>query len=85
MENQFPYSIVNDVIGDPDLGGWRPLPLDLFNKTSNISRSSDIANIKKALQLNCYKIQEQHLREAIECIATKLSNHNSSDNEGGPL
>ena len=82
MRSQLLYSISNNEIGDPDLGGWRPLPIDLFNKTSDVSRSSNIVNIKKALWVNSRKIQEQNLREAIECIATTLSNRNRW-NKGG--
>jgi len=85
MRKQLSCLVQDYEIGDPELGGWRPLPLDLFNKTSDVSRSSNIVNIREALKLTADELQQKDLRNAIEYIARAVSDRNSDYNKGGSL
>ena len=63
----------DDAPGDPELGGWRPLPKDFFSK--QIQKRIVVIlpiNLKHAVNSIAFQMRYLNLTNALENIAKKL-------------
>lgn len=69
--------------GDPELGGWRPLPKNFFRKSNRLPFPAPIISLKQAIQLIRFKVRYLCLRRAIETVVTDLQRRENSTMKGG--
>lgn len=69
--------------GDPELGGWRPLPKNFFRKSDPLSFPALTISLKQAIQLTSFKVRYLRLRRAIETVVIGLSRKENSAMKGG--
>ena len=55
--------------GDPELGGWRPLPKHLYKHRKLLTLS-----LEQALKVVAFRLHEFQLRQAIGIVAHRLAN-----------
>ena len=53
--------------GDPELGGWRPLPKHLFKHQKLLGLS-----LKEVISIVAFRLHEFQLRHAVEIVAKRL-------------
>ena len=54
--------------GDPELGGWRPLPKHLYKHQKLLTLS-----LEQALKVVAFRLHEFQLRQAIRIVARRLA------------
>lgn len=54
--------------GDPDLGGWRPLPKRFFTRQEQV-----ILSLEEVVRLIAFRLHEFQLRQAIGIVAHRLA------------
>ena len=64
--------IVGDVPGDPELGGWRPLPKSFFRKSTVLSIAPSITTLEEAVQAVAFKARYLCLHRATRALAVRL-------------
>ena len=57
-----------NVPGDPELGGWRPLPKRLYTHQKH-----SVISLEEVLRLVAFRLHEFQLRKAIEIVAHRLA------------
>ncbi len=72
MLNLYTLKISEDIPGDPELGGWRPLPSSFFRNNSAIH----VITLWQALQCIGFELRHRELKRAVEAIGNKLSQNN---------
>ena len=68
MLNVYTLPITGDVPGDPELGGWRPLPSSYFRKRSAVN----VVDLWQGLQCLGFELRYRKLARAMAIIADKL-------------
>ena len=68
MKNIFDWPVIGDVPGDPELGGWRPLPIT-YHRNSFVIH---VVGLWPALQCLGFELRHHKLTRAMEVIAGKL-------------
>jgi hypothetical protein len=82
------YSIYNtlilgDVPGDPELGGWRPLPKDFFRKQALLSLPASAFSLEQAVHLINFEVRYLRLLRAVQRVTFDLLQTRNSFAEGG--
>ncbi len=54
--------------GDPELGGWRPLPRRFYTRQEQI-----ILSLEEVLRLVAFRLHEFQLRQAVGIVAQRLA------------
>jgi hypothetical protein len=54
--------------GDPDLGGWRPLPKRFYTR-----QEQPILSLEEVVRLTAFRLHEFQLRQAIRIVAWRLA------------
>ncbi len=70
MYNTFIPLAPGEAPGDPELGGWRPLPKSLFRKRASLTVPSVMMNLEQAVKLVGFMVQYLNLKRAVEALAT---------------
>ena len=68
MYNILGSFVPSDVPGDPELGGWRPIPSSYYRNLSAIHNTG----LWQALQYLGFELRYSKLKRAMEVIANKL-------------
>jgi hypothetical protein len=55
--------------GDPELGGWRPLPKQFYTHQKLLALS-----LEQAVRLIAFRLHEFQLRQAVAIVAHRLAN-----------
>jgi len=55
--------------GDPELGGWRPLPKRFYTCQEQV-----ILSLKEVVRLTAFRLNEFQVRQAIGIMAQRLTN-----------
>jgi len=55
--------------GDPELGGWRPLPKCFYPRQEQV-----IPSLEEVVRITAFRLHEFQLRQAIEIVAHRLVN-----------
>lgn len=58
-----------EVPGDPELGGWRPLPKRFYTRQEQINLS-----LGEVVRLVAFRLHEFQLRQAVGIVAHRLAN-----------
>lgn len=58
--------------GDPDLGGWRPLPPHFFT-SSSVTVAALGLSLEEAVRVVAARIARFQVRQAIEIVAQRLA------------
>jgi hypothetical protein len=64
--------IAGDVPGDPELGGWRPLPKSFFRNSGALSDELPITTLEQAVQAVAFKVRYLCLHRATRALAVRL-------------
>jgi len=75
--------IPGDVPGDPELGGWRPLPKSFFKKPAFLAIVSYAVSLEQAIQLIAFSVRYLCLSRALNALAIGLSKNKSNFIKGG--
>ena len=63
-----------EAIGDPELGGWRPLPRRIFlDRNHEMTSASILMNIEDAVAAINFQVHYKNLKRAIGVLAEKLA------------
>ena len=54
--------------GDPELGGWRPLPKHFYTRQEQVTLS-----LREVLRLIAFRLHEFQLRQAVGIVAQRLA------------
>lgn len=54
--------------GDPELGGWRPLPKRLYTRQEQV-----VLSLKEMVRLIAFRLHEFQLRQAVGIVAQRLA------------
>jgi hypothetical protein len=54
--------------GDPELGGWRPLPKHLYARPEH-----PILSLEEVVRLTAFRLHEFQLRQAVGIVAWRLA------------
>ena len=54
--------------GDPELGGWRPLPRRFYTRQEQI-----ILSLEEVVRLVAFRLHEFQLRQAVTIVAQRLA------------
>ena len=73
MYNTFVPLAEGEAPGDPELGGWRPLPKSLFLKPASLAVPSISMNLEQAVAVVGFMVQYLNLARAIEALASDLA------------
>lgn len=73
MYNIYSKFIPGDIVGDPELGGWRPLPKSFFRKSSDLSMHALTISLQEAIQAVAFKVRYLCLHRAISALASRFS------------
>jgi hypothetical protein len=60
--------VLGDVPGDPELGGWRPLPKDFFLKLSPLPVPSCTMSLEQAVRLINFECRYLRLLRAVQKV-----------------
>jgi hypothetical protein len=71
--NIYSEFIPGDIPGDPELGGWRPLPKNFFRKTNVLSVYAPTLNLKEAIKTVAFNIRYLCLHRAVSALGARLS------------
>ncbi len=55
--------------GDPELGGWRPLPKRFYTRQKQL-----ILSLEEVVRLTAFRLHEFQLRQAVGIVAERLTN-----------
>jgi hypothetical protein len=55
--------------GDPELGGWRPLPKQFYTRQEQV-----ILSLEEVVRLIAFRLHEFQLRQAVGIVAYRLAN-----------
>ena len=69
--------------GDPELGGWRPLPKSLLQKIAPLALPSPTMSLEQAVHLINFEVRYLRLLTAVQKIAIGLLQTQNSFAEGG--
>lgn len=58
-----------EVPGDPELGGWRPLPKQFYRRQNLLGLS-----LEEVIRLIAFRLHEFQLRQAVGIVAQRLAN-----------
>ena len=72
MCNVFTLGILGDVRGDPELGGWRPLPRDFFRKQALLSLPVSAISLEQAVHLINFEVRYLRLLRAVQRVTIGL-------------
>ena len=64
--------IAGDVPGDPELGGWRPLPKSFFRNSVVLSMDTSTITLEQAVQAVAFKVRYLCLHRATRALAIRL-------------
>ena len=73
MYNAFVPLALGEAPGDPELGGWRPLPKCLFHKQTSLGILSAVITLDQAVAMVGFAVQYVNLRRAIKALAIDLA------------
>lgn len=66
--------VYGEVIGDPELGGWRPLPRCIFvDNNHEMTSTAILMNIEDAVASINFLVHYKNLKRAIGVLAEKLA------------
>ena len=54
--------------GDPELGGWRPLPKRFYTRQEQV-----ILSLEEVIRLTAFRLHEFQLRQAVAIVAQRLA------------
>ena len=78
LANGFVPLMPGEKPGDPEMGGWRPLPIGLFTKGTKVvpvqSEATELS-LAKAVSVVVFGVGDFHLREAIRSLTQRLSRY----------
>ena len=83
MYNSFIPLAPGEKPGDPELGGWRPLPKSLFRHQVSLGVPSPAISLEQAVALVGFAVQYLNLRRAIRALAIQLAESPYSLGKGG--
>lgn len=69
--------------GDPELGGWRPLPRDFFRKQALLSLPLSAISLEQAVQLINFEVRYLRLLRAVQRVTFGLLQTQNSFAKGG--
>ena len=72
MYNSFIALRPGEAAGDPELGGWRPLPKELFQKEVILPLNNPVISLEQAIQLINFKVNYLRLLRAIKKVNIDL-------------
>jgi len=72
MYNIHSVFIPGDTRGDPELGGWRPLPKSFFRKSIALSIHVPNMTLKEAIKSVAFSVRYLCLHRAISALAVRL-------------
>ena len=75
--------VPGEIPGDPELGGWRPLPKSLFGKPAYLTVPSITMDLEQAVAIVGFIVQYLNLGIALGILATELAPSPHSLREGG--
>ncbi len=55
--------------GDPELGGWRPLPKRFYTRQEQF-----ILSLEEVVRLTAFRLHEFQLRQAVGIVAQRFAN-----------
>ncbi len=55
--------------GEPELGGWRPLPKRFYTRQEQV-----IPSLEEVIRLIAFRLHEFQLRQAVGIVAYRLAN-----------
>lgn len=83
MYNRFIPLAPGEVPGDPELGGWRPLPKGLFGVQTTLSVPSFSISLEEAVKLVGFKVKYNRLKRAVEALASRFAQSPGRLRKGG--
>jgi len=72
MYNIHDIFILGDIPGDPELGGWRPLPQDMFRKQAILSLPVSAISLEQAVHLINFEVRYLRLLRAVQKVTFDL-------------
>ena len=54
--------------GDPELGGWRPLPKRFYTRQEQL-----ILSLEEVVRITAFRLHEFQLRQAVAIVAQRLA------------
>lgn len=69
--------------GDPELGGWRPLPKQLFRKLGCLSVSPVPMSLEQAVQLINFEVRYLRLLRAVQKVTFDILQARNNFMKGG--
>ena len=54
--------------GDPELGGWRPLPKRFYTRQEQV-----ILSLEEVVRMTAFRLHEFQLRQAVAIVAQRLA------------
>ena len=64
--------VIGDVRGDPELGGWRPLPKEFFAKKAPLPAPDSAISLEQAVQLINFEFRYLRLLRAVHKVTFGL-------------
>jgi len=55
--------------GDPELGGWRPLPKRFYTRQEQV-----VLSLEEVVRITAFRLHEFQLRQAVGIMAHRLAN-----------
>lgn len=83
MYNNFISLAPGEAPGDPELGGWRPLPKNFFRKQVSLSFPGSTISLEQAVQLINFEFRYLRLLRAVQKVAIGLLQTQSNFVKGG--
>jgi hypothetical protein len=72
MYNVKSVFIAGDVPGDPELGGWRPLPKSFFRNSVVLSMDTSTITLGEAVHAVVFNVRYLCLHRAMRALAVRL-------------
>ncbi|MBA7486647.1 hypothetical protein ES707_22208 [subsurface metagenome] len=69
--------------GDPELGGWRPLPKAFFRKQALLSLPVSAISLEQAIQLTNFEVRYLRLLRAVQRVTFDFLQTQNSFAKGG--
>lgn len=57
-----------ETVGDPELGGWRPLPKHFYTRQERV-----VLSLEEVVRLIAFRLHEFQLRQAVAIVAQRLA------------
>jgi hypothetical protein len=85
MYKNFVVLTPGEAAGDPELGGWRPLPKRFFQKLSPLSFPVSSISLEQAVHLINFEVRYLRLLRAVQRVTFNLLQTQNSFAEGGSV